>query len=216
MEWSPKRIQIFALLIVGGASAFVVCYELALKDEGLIPEFSNTTAIAVEIAVGLSIAVIVYGLTKIDQKEIDCEIEKIRNATDKLEKLNYEIKRKEIIRNYDNLILLLSHNKGIEKIYCKIKKDYGKDPSSLEPYKPELRGVYTLYIKTIDYTPLLHTDRDVIMTTLWIDNINAYFSKDWESLLKNLEDVISVKSKLEGYALKEKTKLNELEKEYER
>ena len=73
MKWTLNRIWLLVGITIGIASVVGVV-ELVSYNQDSKSELSNNITIIVEVAVGFTIAVIVYGLTNIEKKKTDNEI----------------------------------------------------------------------------------------------------------------------------------------------
>ena len=111
MGWSLNRIWVLVGIIIGVASVIGVVLELVPYDQDSKPELSNNITIIVEVAVGFIIAVIVYGLTKIEKKKTDNEIKNIRDITARLEAVSYKIEKRnkllETLKIYNNYCCII-------------------------------------------------------------------------------------------------------------
>ena len=217
MEWSLNKIWMCVAIIVG-ASVIGVALELVLYNQGSKPELSNNITIIVEVAVGFIIAIFVYGLTKIEKKKTDNEIKNIRDITARLEAVSYKIEKEQIVRTYENLRLLLFYNNQMSVLHNKIQNKSSRNRETMKDATSKLKLYYKLHAKTVDHTPVLHSDMNILVssTTATHDNLDIYWTKnDWNNILAELEKIIGLRQKIEEQAKKEKEKLDELKSEYE-
>ena len=185
MGWSLNRIWVLVGIIIGVASVIGVVLELVPYDQDSKPELSNNITIIVEVAVGFIIAVIVYGLTKIEKKKTDNEIKNIRDITARLEAVSYKIEKEQIVRNSENLQQLLLYNNKMSALHNEIQNKHPKNHETMKDPLSRLKFYYRLHAKTVDHTPVLHMDVNIIgsSTAGMRDNLDIFWrNKNWRKL----------------------------------
>ena len=218
MEWSLKRIRAYVCTIIVVASVIGVGLELVPYNQNSKPELSNNITIIVEVAVGFVIAVIVYGLTKIEKKKTDNEIENIRDITDRLEAVSYEIEKEQIVRNHENLQLLLLYNNRMSSVYNEIQNKPTRNCENMKNSLSTLSALYRVHAKVVEHTPVLHSEMNIIgsSTPIIYDNLkNCGKNENWNKLLADLEYMIGLKQIIKEHAKKEQEKLDKLKSKYE-
>ena len=218
MGWSLNRIWVLVGIIIGVASVIGVALELVPYNQGSKPELSNNITIIVEVAVGFIIAVIVYGLTKIEKKKTDNEIKNIRDITARLEAVSYKIEKEQIVRNSESLQQLLYYNNKMSALHNEIHNKHPKNRGTMKDLLSLLKLYYRLHAKTVDHTPVLHMDMKIIRspTTAMYDNLDIFWrNEDWIKLVTDLKDMMGLKQTIEEYAKKEKEKLDKLKSKYD-
>ena len=217
MKWTLNRIWLLVGITIGIASVVGVV-ELVSYNQDSKSELSNNITIIVEVAVGFTIAVIVYGLTNIEKKKTDNEIKNIRDIAARLEAVSYKIEKEQIVRNLGNLQLLLQYNILMSVLHKKINDTHPKNQETMKEHLSHLKLYYKQHAKTVDHTPVLHTDEDITAssTTAMFENIDIYWQKEyWRKLVTDLEVMIGLKHIIEKYNKEEKEKFDKLKLKYD-
>ena len=154
MKWTLNRIWLLVGITIGIASVVGVV-ELVSYNQDSKSELSNNITIIVEVAVGFTIAVIVYGLTNIEKKKTDNEIKNIRDIAARLEAVSYKIEKEQIVRNLGNLQLLLQYNILMSVLHKKINDTHPKNQETMKEHLSHLKLYYKQHAKTVDHTPVL-------------------------------------------------------------
>lgn len=202
--------------IVGIAVAVVVIIYILETTEinQHIKELSNNATIIVEIAVGLTVAVIVYKYTKRDQDKTAETINNIRQVTAVLEQASYRMEKEPIKKNYDQLLELLHQHERLAWIYEEIEKTplAKRNKQNLHDSMGTIKEICDLHNQLVDHTPVLHNERNLMRVRIVHDDLDIWYTtNNWEPLLRNLQILMNMQDIIKRHANAEKEKLDKLE-----
>ena len=212
--WTNENIWRVVTVIFGGVLEIMLVLAFTIGIIQPDGELTNNVTILVEITIGLVIAVVVYGLTKKEQKKTD---NKIKNIQVKQAKYIYSSKSDELGQIYINLVSLLRRHDELKIKYDLIENipDSQRTRDNMEPHISSLSAICNVCNQLIRSTAVLHREENVLRTLGVHRNLQIFYNeKDWEGLLKDLRYVMKTRAVIEHWIRVIEGRRDNLEHQY--
>ena len=213
--WTNENIWRVVTVIFGGVIEIMLVLGFTIGIIQPDGELTNNVTILVEITIGLVIAIVVYGLTKKEQKKTD---NKIKSIQVKQAKDTYTSKSYELGQIIINLLLLLEKHVELRIEYDLIKNipESQRTQDNIGPHISNLYTICNIYNRLIFDTAVLRREENVMRTLAMRRNLQIHYkNKDWEGLLEDLRSVMKTRNDIERCTQKIEDQMDDLERQYE-
>ena len=221
IRWSIENIKkcVVVIVVISMGTVFVDIAAInPITENHYSRELSNNVTIAIETALGLSLVIIVYGLTSIEKQKTDTRINNIHKNIMNLSREQYQIRLGTLTTIKKQVDSLLDEFKELKMRYEEIDNTpkLERNRNNMKSPVELLKGHYDIIGQLIDNIPVLRADNNIISMRVLFDNLdNDWKREDWEKLLKELNYIMKPKITVMNYANELETEINNLKSLHE-